>query len=125
MSIKEELEALAAAAKRELADVEDAARVEELRVKYLGKKGALGLSMKDMGKLPPEERRSQGEVINQVKGEVEASLTQALTRAEEARLRAELSSPKLDVTLPGRFRVPGRRHVVSRTLEEIVRTFSR
>ena len=51
--------------------------------------------------------------------------SRAVERAEDAKLEAELLGPSLDVTLPGRARTPGRRHPVSRTLEEIVRTFAR
>ncbi|MCI0574289.1 MAG: phenylalanine--tRNA ligase subunit alpha, partial [Myxococcaceae bacterium] len=78
-----------------------------------------------MGKLPPEERRSLGEVANRVKAEIESLLAAALERAEGAKLEAELRGPKLDVSLPGRGVRPGRRHPVSRTLEDVVRTFAR
>jgi phenylalanyl-tRNA synthetase alpha chain len=123
--MQERLKALAEAARRELTVASEPGRVEELRVRYLGKKGELSQVLGGMGKLAPEERRALGEVANRVKGEIEALLTEALQRAEEAQLEAQLRGPRLDVTLPGRGLEPGHRHPVSRTLEDVVRTFAR
>jgi phenylalanyl-tRNA synthetase alpha chain len=123
--MQERLEALAAAARRDIGEAGEPARVEELRVRYLGKKGELSQVLGGMGKLPPEERRALGEVANRVKAELEGLLAEALRRAEGAALEAELKGPRLDVTLPGRGARPGRRHPVSQTLEDVVRTFAR
>lgn len=123
--MQDRLQALADSARREIGAASDTAKVEELRVKYLGKKGELSQVLGGMGKLPPEERRALGEIANRVKGEVEGLLAEAIRRAEDAQLESELRGPKVDVTLPGRVRLPGRRHPVSQTLEDIVRTFSR
>jgi phenylalanyl-tRNA synthetase alpha chain len=60
-----------------------------------------------------------------VKAELERALSDAIARSEAFKLEAELKGTRLDVTLPGRVRLPGRRHPVSRTMEEIVQTFSR
>jgi phenylalanyl-tRNA synthetase alpha chain len=123
--MQERLKALAQTAREEIAKAADAGRVEELRIKYLGKKGEISAALGQMGKLSPDERRALGEVANKVKAELEGLLAQAVNRAEASQLEAELRGPKLDVTLPGRLRRPGRRHPVSRTLEEIVTTFTR
>jgi phenylalanyl-tRNA synthetase alpha chain len=123
--MQERLKALADTARREIAGAQEPARVEELRVRYLGKKGELSLVLGGMGKLAPEERRSLGETANVIKRELEALLVKAAERAEDATLEAELRGPPLDVTLPGRARAPGHRHPVTRTLDEIVRTFAR
>ena len=121
--MQDRMKALAEEARRELARADDGAKIEELRVKYLGKKGALSQVLGGMGKLSPDERRALGEIANAVKGEIEGLLAEALRRAEETALEAELKGPKVDVTLPGRSAPVGRRHPVSRTLEDIVRTF--
>jgi phenylalanyl-tRNA synthetase alpha chain len=123
--MRDRLQALAEAARREIATASEPAAVESLRVRYLGKKGELSGVLGGMGKLPPEERRALGEVANQVKAEIEQLLAEANRRSEEAALEAELRGPKLDVTLPGRTTRPGRRHPVSRTMEDIARTFAR
>jgi len=123
--MQERLKSLAEVARAEIAKVSEPAQVEELRVRYLGKKGELSTVLGGMGKLSPDERRKLGEVANSVKAELEGLLAEAAQRAEDFKLEAELRGPKLDVTLPGRSLPLGKRHPVSRTLEDIVRTFSR
>ncbi|MDC0706912.1 phenylalanine--tRNA ligase subunit alpha [Stigmatella sp. ncwal1] len=123
--MRDRLETLADAARRDITVASEVSTVEALRIRYLGKKGELSGVLGGMGKLAPEERKALGEVANQVKAEIEKLLAEALRRAEEAALEAELKGPRLDVTLPGRAVTPGSRHPVSRTMEEIVRTFAR
>jgi phenylalanyl-tRNA synthetase alpha chain len=123
--MQERLKSLAETARAEIAKVSEPAQVEELRVRYLGKKGELSSVLGGMGKLSPDERRALGEVANSVKAELEKLLAEAAQRAEDSKLEAELKGPKLDVTLPGRWATPGRRHPVSRTLEDLLQTFSR
>ena len=123
--MQDRLEALAAKAREEIGRVSDAAGLEALRVRYLGKKGELSGVLGGMGKLPADERRRVGEIANRVKAEVETLLDGAQIRLGKAALEAELNAPPLDVTLPGRGRRSGHRHVVSRTLEEVTRTFQR
>ncbi|MCC6335357.1 MAG: phenylalanine--tRNA ligase subunit alpha [Myxococcales bacterium] len=123
--MKERLKALAQAAKTELLAARAPEAVEALRVKYLGKKGELSAVLGGMGKLAPDERRALGETANAVKVQLEGLLAEAVGRVEELKLEAELKGPKLDVTLPGRGRRPGRRHPVAQTLEDIVAVFAR
>ena len=123
--MQDRLESLASKAREEIARAQDASGLEALRVRYLGKKGELSGILGGMGKLPPDERRRVGEVANRIKSEVESMLGEAQARIARAALAAELEGPPIDVTLPGRMRRPGRRHVVSRTLEEVTRTFQR
>ncbi|AFE09805.1 MULTISPECIES: phenylalanine--tRNA ligase subunit alpha [Corallococcus] len=123
--MRDRLQALADAARQEISGVSEPSQVEALRIRYLGKKGELSAVLGGMGKLPPDERRALGEIANTVKAELEQLLADATKRAEEAALEAQLKGPKLDVTLPGRAVLPGGRHPVSRTLEDIVRTFAR
>ncbi|WP_375759658.1 phenylalanine--tRNA ligase subunit alpha [Corallococcus exercitus] len=123
--MRDRLQALADAARQEISGVSEPSQVEALRIRYLGKKGELSAVLGGMGKLPPDERRALGEIANTVKAELEQLLADATKRAEDAALEAQLKGPKLDVTLPGRAVLPGGRHPVSRTLEDIVRTFAR
>jgi len=120
--MEEKLRALAASAKKSL---ENGANPEELKVKYLGKKGELTAILADMGKLPPDQRKAIGALVNKTKAEIEALIEQAARGAEDAKLEAELKGPKLDVTLPGRTLRPGRRHPVAQTLEDIVAAFGK
>jgi len=123
--MQDRLESLATRAREEIGRAEAAGELEALRVRYLGKKGELSAVLGAMGKLPPDERRRVGELANGVKAEVEGLLAKAQARLADSALEAELNAPPIDVTLPGRGRPPGRRHVVSRTLEEVTRTFQR
>ncbi len=123
--MQDRLKALLERARSEISSASDPARVEELRIRYLGKKGELSAVLSGMGKLAAEQRRSIGEIANSVKAEVEKLLAEAIERVELYKLDAELRGPKLDVTLPGRYRAPGHRHPVSSTLEEMIQTFHR
>lgn len=123
--MEERLNEILQKAAAELKEAADASRVEELRVRYLGKKGELSSVLGGMGKLLPEQRRQVGEVANRVKAELEELLSLAQGRAEEKKLLAELSATRVDVTLPGRFREVGRRHPVSAALSDIVEIFGR
>jgi phenylalanyl-tRNA synthetase alpha chain len=124
-SMQERLKALSQSAREEISRADDPSRVEELRIKYLGKKGELSAVLGGMGKLAPDERRKLGEVANTVKAEVEGLLSAAIARAEEKKLESDLKGPKVDVTLPGRATTLGRRHPVSRTYDDMVRIFGR
>lgn len=123
--MEEQLRALAASAKAEIAAATDRAALDKVRVKYLGKQSELQKVMSQVGKLPPDQRKAAGAVMNQVKTELEAALTDAAGKADEAALAAELTGPKVDVTLPGRGRGAGRRHPASQTLDDIVAIFAR
>lgn len=123
--MRDRLQTLAESAQREIGSASEPSAVEALRVRFLGKKGELSGVLGGMGKLPTEERKALGEVANEVKARIEQLLADAHRRAEDRALAAELARPALDVTLPGRGVGPGRRHPVSRTMDEIVQTFAR
>src|SRR5215471_6657414 len=114
---QERLKTLAHSARAEIPQADTPERVEALRIRYLGKKGEISAVLANLGKLSPDERRQLGETANSVKAEVEQLLGWAVERAAQRKLDAELRGTKVDVTLPGRFRKPGHRHPVSRTLE--------
>jgi phenylalanyl-tRNA synthetase alpha chain len=123
--MQDRLKALGQGAKRELDGATTPEAVDAVRVKYLGKKGELSAIMGGVGKLAPDERKALGEAVNKVKAELDAALTLAVQRVEDLKLEAELNGPKLDVTLPGRRAVLGRRHPVSQTLDDMCAIFSR
>jgi len=110
-------------AKQEIGEGVSPAQLEALRIKYLGKKGAISQGLAQMGKMPQEARKEVGVVANQVKAEVEALLASAMERAEDLALEASLKGPKVDIGLPGRLRSHGHRHPVSQTMDDIVDIF--
>ena len=121
-----QLQSLAATARGAVAGAADERTIEELRVRFLGKKGELSAVLRGMGALPAEERPRVGEVANRVRDEVEALLGAARARLEERKLEAELAGPPIDVTLPGRQMLPrGHRHPLTRAADEITAIFSR
>jgi phenylalanyl-tRNA synthetase alpha chain len=120
------LDSLAAAARQAIGAAADERELEDLRVRYLGKKGEISAVLRGMGGLAAEERPRVGEVANRVRDEVEALLVRARERLEGEALDRELRGPPIDVTLPGRQLVPaGHRHPVTRASEEIVSIFAR
>ncbi len=121
-----QLEALARGARDAIARAADEKALEELRVRFLGKKGELSLVLRGMGQLSAEDRPKVGEVANRVKADVEELLDRARNRLEAAKLDAELAGPPIDVTLPGRRLVPrGHRHPITRASEDIAAIFAR
>jgi phenylalanyl-tRNA synthetase alpha chain len=121
-----QLEALAAGARDTIARAGDEKALEELRVRFLGKKGELSAVLRGMGQLSAEERPRVGEAANRVKATVEELLDGAKRRIEGAKLEAELAGPPIDVTLPARRLVPpGHRHPITRAAEDIAEIFAR
>jgi phenylalanyl-tRNA synthetase alpha chain len=123
--MRDRLEQLLRSAREEIGRAAAGSEVEELRIRYLGKKGELSQVLGGMGKLSPEDRRAVGEVANRTKAELEVLLAEAVGRVQAAALQAELTGTPVDVTLPGRVQPPGHRHLVSRTLEDVIRSFQR
>jgi phenylalanyl-tRNA synthetase alpha chain len=120
-----QLEALGEAARRDVAAASDERALEDLRVRFLGKKGEISAVLRGMGQLAAEERPRVGEAANRVRDAVEALLVDARGRLAEARLEAELRGPPIDVTLPGRRLLPpGHRHPITRAADEIAAIFA-
>ncbi|GAA3895224.1 phenylalanine--tRNA ligase subunit alpha [Halomonas cibimaris] len=101
------------------------AALEELRVRYLGKKGEITALLKGLGQLAAEERPAAGERINRAKQALAGEIDEKRQELEKAALDARLAAETLDVTLPGRGQVPGGLHPVTRTLERIEELFTR
>lgn len=119
------LQALVSEARDAIQAAQSVAALDEVRVRYLGKKGEMTTLLKGLGKLSAEERPAAGERINQAKqtlaGEIDTKRQQLESEALEARLAAE----RIDVTLPGRTQSAGGLHPVTRTLELIEGLFTR
>ncbi|MBI2467224.1 MAG: phenylalanine--tRNA ligase subunit alpha, partial [Candidatus Rokubacteria bacterium] len=93
--------------------------LEQVRVKYLGKRGLLTQLLRSMPALPPAERPVVGREANEAKAEIEAALAERLAAVEKVERRARLAADVVDLTLPGRRVVPGSLHPLTRTLDEI------
>ncbi|MFZ3209439.1 MAG: phenylalanine--tRNA ligase subunit alpha [Geobacteraceae bacterium] len=122
--MREQLAALLERATRELDAVSGEEALQNLRVRYLGKKGELTSIMKGIGALAPEERPLIGEVVNRVRNDLESKIEAALTVIRDSRKADRLKSERLDVTLPGRSRALGSKHPITLVTEEITEIFT-
>jgi phenylalanyl-tRNA synthetase alpha chain len=115
---------LEAGALREIDAAADQGALDEVRVRYLGKKGFLTHQLKQLGTLPPDERPAAGQAINQVKQNVQQAIEERRLQLKSAALDAQLARLAIDVTLPGRGQKPGGLHPVTRTMKRIERLFT-
>ena len=102
----------------------DIAALEELRVSYLGKKGALTGLLKNLGQLSAEERPKAGAEINAVKQQLNEQLNARKASLQGAALAAQLAGEAIDVTLPGRRAETGSLHPITRTIQRMETFFS-
>ena len=112
-----------AAAKAELEQAQDAKALEDVRVRYLGKKGELTAILKQMGSLSAEERPVIGQLANQVRAEIETLLAETGAELKEKALEKRLMEERLDVTLPGKKQVIGHQHPLNLVLDELKEIF--
>ena len=121
--MKEQLAKIRAEALSAFENAKDAVNLDELRVKYLGKKGELTAVLKQMGKLPAEERPVMGQLANEVRAALESALESASHKLEEAALARKLQSETVDVTIPGTPEKIGHRHPMYIALDEMKEIF--
>ncbi len=107
----------------EFAGIQEAALLEQAKAHYLGKTGTLTELLKGLGKLPAEERRTAGAIINRAKDAIEGALNARRDALKHAALAAQLEASALDITLPGRQRDRGGLHPTLRTQERIEHIF--
>lgn len=102
------------------ASVEQA--LQDVRVKYLGKKGEVTALLKGLGKLSPEERPKMGALVNAVRQALEEEIDALKTSIEVAAMNARLEEEKIDITLPGRAPKTGHIHPLT-TVNEMIEDF--
>ncbi len=119
--MKQTLENIRAAALAELSA--DNADIEQIRVRYLGKKGELTAVLRGMGALTPEERPVVGQMANEVRAAIEAAITEKAAAAKEKALAAQLAAERLDVTMPGEAIRMGHQHPLTRVQREMEEIF--
>ena len=117
--MKEQLAKIRAEALSAIEGIRDAAALDELRVRYLGKKGELTALLKQMGRLTPEERPIMGQLANDVRAALEKALEDCSAKLEAEALKAKLQAETLDVTVPGKAVKQGHKHPMYFALDEI------
>ncbi|MDZ4655592.1 MAG: phenylalanine--tRNA ligase subunit alpha [Coriobacteriia bacterium] len=123
MSIAERLAALRDEALAAVIVADELESLEAVRIAYLGKKGSLTAVLRGLGTLSAEERPLVGKLSNEVREALESALADKRTALESAALASRIVAEAADVTLPGRVRMPGKRHVIHQVVDEIVETF--
>ena len=117
--MKQTLENIRLQALASLDEAATPAALEELRVKWLGKKGELTAVLKMMGKLSPEERPVMGQLANAVRAEIESKLESRKTELNAAVLEARLVEEAIDVTIPGETVKLGHQHPMNMVLQDV------
>ncbi|MGV6827205.1 MAG: phenylalanine--tRNA ligase subunit alpha [bacterium] len=122
--MSEDLNELKTRALEAVSQAADLRALDEVRVQYLGKTGVFTEQLKQLGKLPKEERPQAGQEINKAKQAMQAAIADRKQQLETESLAARLAAEKIDVTLPGRGKGTGGLHPVSLTMQRIEEIFS-
>ncbi|MCI9170772.1 MAG: phenylalanine--tRNA ligase subunit alpha, partial [Lawsonibacter sp.] len=117
--MKEQLAKIKTEALAAFEEAASPAALDELRVKYLGKKGELTAVLKQMGRLSAEERPAMGALANEVRATLEGAIESAAKKLEGAAMEARLKAEALDVTVPGKAVTLGHKHPMYIALDEI------
>ncbi len=118
--MQEQLSSLRQQFQSELGRVQHSKDVEQLKVKYLGKKGPIQDLMGLLRNTPQEERPLVGQKINELKQEIAELCEKALVSFSQAELAQRLNTEKIDVTLPSRRRNLGRKHPLTQMMDEVL-----
>ena len=113
------IEALAAEALAALEQAATREEVEHVRVRYLGRQGAVTERLRNVGSLPADERPAAGKALNEVRNALQEAARTRREALSRAAVDAEIEAERIDVTLPGRGQRTGGLHPVTRTLERI------
>ena len=117
--MKEKLQKIADEAVEYLKSATDTQKLNEIKIKYLGKKSELSNVLKDMANLSKEERPVIGALANKVRKEIEDRINEKEKELAEKELAKKLESEKIDITLPSTKIKTGSKHPVNRVIEEI------
>ena len=121
--MKEQLSAISLEAKNAVALCEDESQIENLRVKYLGKKGELTAILKQMGSLSPEERPKMGALVNEAKQELEELIASKKDELKAKAQEAKLKEETIDITMPAKELKPGKLHPLNTVLDDMINIF--
>ena len=118
--MQQKIENISIQFKTDLQKVRNTVDLENIKVKYLGRKGPVQDLMKELRTVAEDERRFFGKSLNDLKSDLEKSIETfenlLINQEEESKLIEE----KIDVTLPGRHRFAGRKHLITQALDEII-----
>ena len=122
--MKEKLQKIKEEALRQIRESKDLAKLNDVRVAILGKKGELTSVLKGMRDVKPEERPLVGQLVNETRESIERMLEETKAKLEAAELERRLAHEVIDVTLPAKHNKVGHRHPGTIALEEVERIFT-
>ncbi len=117
--MKEQLSQIRLSAKAQLDEITTLDKIEEFRVKFLGKKGELTAVMKGMGGLSAEERPVIGQMANEVRTFIETAIEEKKETIEKAQMAEKIKAETLDVTMPGAHNKKGTLHPLTKVLNDL------
>lgn len=117
--MKEQIEGIKINALKEIEQAKNITELEEIRVKYLGKKGELTALLRGMGALSAEERPFIGSIVNVVRDEIEVFLEATRKKFKIASLEANLINEKIDVTEPSKKTEIGSYHPITQIINDV------
>jgi phenylalanyl-tRNA synthetase alpha chain len=118
-----DIESIKSSARTEIDKAQSLKEVQDLKVKYLGKKGILTAKIKSLGSVPQKERPEYGRTLNQTKLFIEELLAGQENKFKSSELDSSLRNQHIDVSIPGCRHPLGRLHPVTQVLEEIITIF--
>ncbi|QTJ51939.1 phenylalanine--tRNA ligase subunit alpha [Dolosigranulum pigrum] len=119
MTLKEQLQAIQQKAIERLEQAKETQAVEDIRIKYLGKKGDVTQVLKGMKDLSPEERPIVGKLANDVRDTIQAKISERKAVLHQEALNKQLEEETIDVTLPGTSHSVAQTHIILQVIEEI------
>jgi phenylalanyl-tRNA synthetase alpha chain len=121
--MKEKLNQIQLLAEKEIKNAQSMQALEQIRIRYLGKKGELTSVLRGMGQLSAEERPVIGKIANEVRSTIEKQLEASIEEIKQKEKSARLNQEVLDVTMPGKAHKIGHKHPLMLVLDEIKRIF--
>lgn len=109
---------------KQIESAQDLKTLDEIRIQLLGKSGVITQQLKEIGALPPDERKIKGAEINSLKEQLMLALEQKKSSLDHQALELRLANEKIDITLPHRPELVGKLHPISKVIHDIIKYFS-
>jgi len=108
---------------RDLTSAETAVDLQNIRVKYIGKKGIITAKLKLLSTVSPEDKPAYGKLINELKTSIEGAIDRKESQIRNFERNRNIAAEAIDISLPGKYTLPGRTHPISSVLNEIIDIF--
>lgn len=119
----DKIQEMTEAVKKKLGEIKTLQELQDLKVKYLGKKGEVTSMLKGLGGMAPEERPIFGQKVNKLREELENLIERHETQVKEKMLEQRLQKEKIDVTMPGKNIELGSIHPITQVIQEVEEIF--